>query len=357
MSRARIMIVEDEGIIAQDILTTLEKLDYEVPAIATVGEEALEKALELKPDLVLMDIVLRGGMDGVTAAEQIREHLHIPVIFLTAHTDHATLQRAKVTGPYGYLVKPLVERELCIGIEMALHKHAMERQLAKQDQWFATTLAGLGEPVIATDADGKVRFMNSLAGTITGWPLAEAVGQHLDQIMALSDEAAPTGNPGVFAEAVRKGQVINWTGTTVLWPRDGLSTPIDYSATCIRELDGTFAGVVVLLRDITPRRQTEADRERLVQQLRATLDTLKTLRGLVPVCASCKKIRDHRGKWQAVDDFIVNHGLGEVSHGLCPGCIRTLYPMHAEEVLAEISTPETRPAPAGPEPGDWKVRL
>lgn len=336
MNRARILIVEDEGIIAQDIQATLEKLGYEVPAIAVVGEEAIVKAIDLKPDLVLMDIALWGGMDGVTAAGQIREHLDIPVIFLTAHSDSATLQRAKVTGPYGYIVKPLVERDLRIGVEMALHKHAMERQQTKQDKWFATTLASLGEAVIATDANGGVRFMNPLAESITGWPQAQATGRHLDQVMALSDEAASTGGQGVFAEAVRKGQVINWAGNSVLWPRDGRSTPIDYSATCIHELDGTLAGVVVVLRDITPRHQTEQDRERIIRQLRATLETVKTLRGLVPVCASCKKIRDNQGHWNAVDAYITKHGLGEVSHGLCPDCIRKLYPSLAEEILAKV---------------------
>lgn len=345
MSRARILIVEDEGIIAQDIETTLEKLGYEVPAIAVVGEEAIEKASELRPDLVLMDIVLWGGMDGVEAAAHIRERLHIPVIFLTAHSDNATLQRAKVTGPYGYIVKPLVERELRIGIEMALQKHQMERRLSEQQQWFATTLTSVGEAVIATDAQGGVRFMNPLAETITGWPLKEALGQHLDNIMVLSAEVASSGSHGPFAEAVRKGLVIDWGSNTWLWPRRGPSTPVDYTATRIREEDGSMAGVVVVFRDITPRRQLEEDRERLIRQLRAALENVKTLKGLLPVCASCKKIRDDKGYWDAVDAYIVKQGLGEVSHSICPDCIRKLYPSFAEEILTEIAKAESQPQP------------
>ncbi len=350
MSRARILIVEDEGIIAQDIQNTLEKLGYEVPAVAVVGEEAIEKALELRPDLVLMDIVLWGGMDGVEAAERIRKQMCIPVIFLTAHSDSATLQRAKVTCPYGYIVKPLVERELRIGIEMALHKHAMERRLEEQDRWYATTLASVGEAVIATDTNGGVRFMNPLAEAITGWTQAEAVGRHLDNVMVLSAEVASGGSHGPFAEAVRKGLVIDWGSNTWLWPRSGPSTPVDYTAARIREEDGAMAGVVVVFRDITPRRQMEEDRERLVRQLRAALENVKTLRGLLPVCSSCKKIRDDKGYWNSVDAYVVKNGLGEISHGICPDCIRKLYPSFAEEILAEVDKLEHQlpPSPEAP---------
>ena len=341
---ARILVVEDEGIIAQDIKATLEKLGYAVPAIAVVGEEAIEKAIELKPDLVLMDIALWGGMDGVTAAGQIRQHLDIPIVFLTAHSDHATLQRAKEAGPYGYLVKPLVERELRIGLEMALHKHATDQRLAAQDKWYATTLASIGEAVIATNADGAVRYMNPLAETITGWRQAEAAGQHLDTIMALSAEVAPGGSHGPFAQAVSQGLVIDWANRTSLWSRQGLSTPIDYTATCIRQADGTVAGVVVVFRDITPRRQMEDERERLIHELRAALDNVKTLRGLLPICASCKKIRDDEGYWSAVDAYVIKQGLGEVSHGICPDCLRKLYPEFAEEIIAEVAEKENRRA-------------
>lgn len=351
MSRARILIVEDEGIIAQDIQATLERLGYEVPATAVVGEEAIEKAADLKPDLVLMDIVLWGGMDGVEAATHIRERLHIPVIFLTAHSDTATLQRAKLTGPYGYIVKPLVERELRIGVEMALQKHVMERRQAEQQQWFASTLASVGEAVIATDPLGCVRFMNPLAESITGWTSREAVGQHIDNVMVLSAEVASTGSHGPFAEAVRKGLVIDWGSNTWLWPRRGASTPIDYTAARIREEDGATAGVVVVFRDITPRREMEEDRERLIRQLRGALENVKTLRALLPVCASCKKIRDDQGYWEAVDAYIVKQGLGNVSHSLCPACIRQLYPSFADEILAEVAAKEAeQKSPPGAAP-------
>ena len=128
MSNSQILVVEDEGIIAKDIKNTLGLLGYFVVAVASSGEEAIEKAIETHPDLVLMDIVLEGDMDGVEAAEQIRDRFDIPVVYLTAYSDDKTLQRAKITEPYGYILKPFQERELYTTIEMALYKHKIERK-------------------------------------------------------------------------------------------------------------------------------------------------------------------------------------------------------------------------------------
>ena len=129
MARARILIVEDEGIVAMGLRRRLEHLEYVVPAAVASGEEAIEKAAEMPPDLVLMDIVLKGAMDGIDAAEQIRERLNIPVVYLTAYSDDKTLQRAKITEPFGYILKPFEERELCATIEMALYRHRVEEEL------------------------------------------------------------------------------------------------------------------------------------------------------------------------------------------------------------------------------------
>ncbi len=136
MRKPRILVVEDEGIIAKDLCLTLEKLGYEVSAHAMDGEEAVQKALEFKPDLVLMDIMLWGGMDGIEAAVRIREQIQVPIIYLTAHSDTTTLQRAQLTGPHGYLVKPIVEQELHTSIETALCKQDGESQPAESKREF-----------------------------------------------------------------------------------------------------------------------------------------------------------------------------------------------------------------------------
>ncbi len=124
MVEANIMIVEDEVLFAKDLQDLLESWGYTVPALVSTGEEAIEKAGELKPDLVLMDIVLKGGMDGIEASDTIRTRFKIPVVYLTAYADDETVQRAKITEPYGYVLKPLEERDLHVTLEIALYMYA-----------------------------------------------------------------------------------------------------------------------------------------------------------------------------------------------------------------------------------------
>lgn len=128
---ARILVVEDEGIVAADVEKILKDLGHSVPAFAFTGEEAIQKAKKIHPDLVLMDIMLKGNIDGIEAAEHIRTHDNIPVVYITAHTDEETLQRAKTSEPFGYILKPIRSGELHVAIEMALYRSRMEKKLAR----------------------------------------------------------------------------------------------------------------------------------------------------------------------------------------------------------------------------------
>src|SRR3990172_10007461 len=159
MVEARILVVEDEAIIAADIRESLQNLGYAVTSIALSGEEAIKKVEENNPDLVLMDIMLQGEMDGIEAASQIRTRFNIPAVYLTAYSDEKLLERAKITEPFGYIIKPFNERELHTNIEIALHKHKMEKKLKESEQWLSATLKSLGEAVIATDEKGIIKIM------------------------------------------------------------------------------------------------------------------------------------------------------------------------------------------------------
>ncbi len=195
MANERILIVEDESIVLLHIKKTLEGLGYTVAAMATSGEDAILKAMADRPDLVLMDIVLKGEVDGIEAAEKIRSLFHIPVIYLTAHADEATLQRARVTEPFGYIVKPFRERDLHIAIQFALYKA-----------------------------------------------------------------------------------------------------------------------------------KAEAEREVLIRRLQDALAEVRTLSGLIPICASCKKIRNDEGYWDQVEFYISSRTDAKFSHGLCPQCAKKIDP-------------------------------
>ncbi len=128
MSKARIMIVEDEWTVAEEIKMVLESFEYTVTSMSSSGEEAIQNAEKDKPDLVLMDIVLEGEMDGIQAANEIRSRFNTPIIFLTAYTDEKILERASITGPFGYIVKPFVNEDLKISIEIAMYKYRIERE-------------------------------------------------------------------------------------------------------------------------------------------------------------------------------------------------------------------------------------
>ncbi|MDZ7344982.1 MAG: response regulator, partial [candidate division KSB1 bacterium] len=131
----KILVVEDESIVAKHIQTSLERLGYVVPVVASSGEDAIENAALVQPDLVLMDVKLKGMMDGIEAAEKILHQLDVPIVYLTAYADDDTLKRAKITEPYGYILKPFQERELHTTIEMAINKHKVERKLKAREQF------------------------------------------------------------------------------------------------------------------------------------------------------------------------------------------------------------------------------
>ena len=163
MSRVtNILVVEDESIVSKDIQMSLKKLGYNVVGAANTGEKAVDLALELKPNLVLMDIMLKGEMTGIDAAAQIKEKLNVPVIFLTAYADESTLNKAKVTEPYGYIIKPFKEVDIHTSIEMALYKHEKVSEIQKErDLLFSLTESGSSEGMIFVKSKSRQVKLNT----------------------------------------------------------------------------------------------------------------------------------------------------------------------------------------------------
>ena len=180
MKKLQILVVEDESLVAKDIVNMVRGLGYSVPAVVSTGEEAIVIAEKTRPDIILMDIVLKGQIDGIEAAQHIWENFSIPVVYLTAYADEATLQRAKVTEPFGYILKPFDERELQTTIEMAFFKAQMEKKLRERERWLSTILRSIGDGVIVTDQGGGVTFMNGVAESLTGWNQAEVLEKPLN---------------------------------------------------------------------------------------------------------------------------------------------------------------------------------
>lgn len=269
MDKKRIMVVEDEGVVALDIRQSLEDLGFDASEMAVSGEEAVAKAMEHPPDLILMDIRLGAGMDGVEAALRIGERLDIPVIYLTAYTDEPTLVRAKLTGPFGYMVKPFAEKELRINIEMALYRHDMERRLREHEQWLSTTLKSIGDGVIATHSDGRVLFINPVAQRLTAWSEQEALNQEAGEVFHIegSGPGEPLLNP--FQSVLETGQSLELVNPTEVLARDGRRFPVEDSAAPILGPKGEVNGVVLVFRDVSHKRDSQnalrQSEDRLVQ--------------------------------------------------------------------------------------------
>jgi len=257
MAKAEILIVEDDGVVARDIQNKLKNLGFRAPTMVPSGEEAIEKVKGHKPDLVLMDIMLQGEMNGAVAAEQIRSQFDIPVVYLTTYADENVLEREKVTEPFGYIIKPFEDRELNAAVEMALYTHKLEKKLKESEEWLSTTLNSIGDAVIATDKEGHVTFMNPVAESLTGWQQEEAKGKPLQDVFNIINEDTREEVENPVVKVLRDGMVVGLANHTVLITKEGKEIPIDDSGAPIKDETGNISGVVLIFRDIRERREAE----------------------------------------------------------------------------------------------------
>lgn len=259
MTPARILILEDDRVVARDIQKQLTRIGHEVLGMAVRGEDAVNLALEMRPDLVLMDIRLGGEIDGVEAANQIKMKCQSPVIFLTAYSDDDTLRRASQAEPFGYLLKPFEDSQLRTVIEMALYKHAAEQKLRESERRYATTLSSIGDAVIATDRLARVTFMNPVAASLTGWSQEEACGRPVSETFRIVNEETrePVEDPA--AQALRHGTTVELGNHTVLIARDGREFPIADCGSPIIDDRGQITGAVLVFRDMTRRHQVDEE--------------------------------------------------------------------------------------------------
>lgn len=247
-----ILVVEDEVLVARDIKSRLIRMGYEVLDTARKGAEAIEKALALKPDLVLMDIHLADEIDGIEAALRIRETIDVPVIFCTAYADEETLERAKISTPYGYVLKPFDNRELEINIEIALYKHNIEIDLNNTRRRLDATLTSISDGVIATDMAGQICLINPMAESITGWCQQSAINQNLGQVMPLQAFEA-TGR--LMDTDNIANEEITSALRQVAVAHDSKLVPIEVSTNFIKSASEEL--VVITFRDISKQIQYE----------------------------------------------------------------------------------------------------
>ena len=249
--KKQILVVEDEGLVAADLQNRLKRLGYSVPTVAHSAEEALQCAGSTPFDMVLMDVHLKGRADGIDTAQALRAKFDLPVVYLTAHADQKTIDRAKLTQPGGYLVKPITDGDLRSAVQISIYNNEMERRLRASEAWLSTTLSSVGEGIIATGMNGDVVFMNPVAERLTGWSGAEASGRLLMDVLGLFEESKsrPAAHP-VFDLAAGENR------TYTLISKAGASTIVEVGWFENRSAD-TVLGSILVVRDVTARKEME----------------------------------------------------------------------------------------------------
>jgi len=274
MSKGRILVVEDEAIVALDIQARLQRLGFAVAGRASTGAEALALAETANPDLVLMDVLLAGPLDGIDTAKALAKSRRLPVIYLTAASDEATLERAKDTSPAGYLAKPFEDHELSLAIEMALVKHQADTRLKKSERLLSTTLGGLHEAVVSTDKNGLITYMNAAATELMGLDGASALGLDWAGLFRFHGEDASVPLSGLEELCVLHNGRSPCEDIFLATP-GGRKVPVALSVSPLYDTgaDGEPRGLlgrVLVVRDMTQRKQAEAELLSSMSELRAT---------------------------------------------------------------------------------------
>ncbi len=257
MSREKILIVENESIIAKDLEISLKQLDWKVCGIAHSGNEAVEMVPRLKPDLILMDIKLGKGIDGVEAARQISAFSDVPILYLTAFADKETLSRAKITNPCGYIVKPIEERNLQVTIEMGLHNHRVEKQLKEKDKWLEMIVGNLSEGLVVIDSTGTIQLMNPAAEFYTGWKKEAALGSYYPEVLFMVNEYTGEHVGIPFLKTMEEVAAVLLEEDTCLKARDGSVITIDGKCVPVLDEKGNITSVMLVFHDITQRKRLE----------------------------------------------------------------------------------------------------
>jgi diguanylate cyclase (GGDEF)-like protein/PAS domain S-box-containing protein len=250
----KIIVVEDEGITAMHLREMLVGWGYEVPATADRAEDALDRIAAQKPDLVLMDIHLKGRVDGVAAAEVIQRRFDIPVVFLSAHSDKGTLRRVKSSRAYGFVVKPFDERDVQVAVKSALYQHRIDRALRSTREWRRGPLSSVAHAVISTDAGGRIIFINKGAEALTGWTEIDAFERDATMVLRLVGEG---GNPPAehpITRVLRTAEIALSDPDSVVVSRDGSEVPIGYRVVPIQGDTEDIIGLVISLRHRRDRR-------------------------------------------------------------------------------------------------------
>jgi PAS domain S-box-containing protein len=272
----KILLVEDEKTTILLLNKFIKDLGYHIASTVPSGEEAVREVVKLNPDLVLMDIVLAGEIDGIEAAQQIIESHSIPVIFITSSSDSATLKRALITNPSGYIVKPVDKKELKSAIDLAILRNEMEEKLKQSELRFFTILNSIGDAVIVMDTADQITYVNPIAEKITELTIDKLIGKRFTEVMDIKYDGQHNSY-NALEDNIHFNYFISLSGKKV---------PIDFSISPISGINDEKSGSVIILRD---------DTERVISELKlkeSYLQIKKSVDGIIQAMSQTLETRD-----------------------------------------------------------------
>jgi PAS domain S-box-containing protein len=311
-SKSKVFIVEDESIVSFDLECCLKNSGYDVVGTATSHKELMGKIENSNPNLILMDIRIHGEIDGIECAKQIRNIYRIPVIFLTAHSDKATIERSTKTKAFGYILKPFNEKALVTNIEMALANYKEELKILSLQKSFSTTLDKLNLGVVMFDKGGLISFLNHTAKALTGWDNNKVLGKKIKDLFFDKNSNAQIEIEEVFHEE------INLSLIDIVAQESDVPSSISFDLTISPiAQNGKIEGGIVVFHDLaTNIIPAMAEGENLEHHSGSE--------NILEICPWCKKWQDEEKNWNQIEEFIKLKMFVELSHKACPECVNAL---------------------------------
>lgn len=299
----KIMVVDDEIIISVHLERRLQHMGYDVVGRANSGKRSIDMAEDLRPDIILMDIVMPGEIDGIEAAGKIRERMDIPVIFMTAYADDQYVSRAKKVEPYGYILKPFHEDQVRVAIEIALSRKEFERGVYRHAEQLFSIIDTFNDAIVSLDHTGDVIFWNRKATDLFGYTSGEMIGKKFTPF--LSEQARKCLDQVVSGEHPGDECVEEWT----------------QFGKCLGKKN---SGEEIVI-NIIPSVYWVRDERFITCIIRAEKRSVNPEDVIIPICSYCSKIRDEKGSWNNLADYLYKKMDLKFSHGICPSCMESLF--------------------------------
>ena len=331
-----VLLVDDQPANLKVLLEILKKQDFQV-YLADSGERALATLVNIEPDLILLDVMMP-GLNGFETCEKIKANKQwadIPVIFITALEDMENKLQGFHVGGVDYITKPFQHVEVMARIKVHVALRQKERELADARQRLSDIVEFLPDPTSALDLEGNVIIWNRAAAEYTGVGADEMLGKgNYEHAIPFYGKRRPTlanlilDPDSKFAReynhlSERDGNLL---AEEVFCPAIGKTGAyISAVASKLYDAQGSVRGAIQTTRDITVQKELEQEREELILELQTALKEVKTLSGLLPICAHCKKVRDDEGYWNQIESYLQKHTGARFSHGICSECAKKLY--------------------------------